>query len=519
MLATVAEAPYPLPMLSEIDTRPFPTVPQAFNLAGHVLASHVLASATTLDKPALTILHPERDETLSYAQLLRLTQSTATALLAQDLHPGERILLRLGNTLAFPILYLGAIWAGLVPIPTSSALTAPEITRLAAVVQPRLVAVEPGIALPHHPAPRITPDLPLWSTLPPSPLHLSDPEREAYIVFTSGTSGSPMAVSHAHRAILARQTMHQHWEGLAATDRLLHAGALNWTYTLGTGLLDPWTVGATALIPAAGTLPTALPALLERAGATIFAAAPGVYRQLLRADLPLLPHLRHGLSAGESLPEALRQQWRARTGTDLHEALGMSEVSTYLSGAPIRPAPKGTTGYPQPGRHIAILDDHGHPTPRGEPGELAVSTADPGLMRHYVGHPPPQGPWFRTGDAAVMGPDGAVTHHGRKDDLLNAGGFRVSPAEIEAAFHDLPLTACAATQVEPTPGTTILALFYEAPCEIDVHTLRQCAEKTLARWKQPRHYQRLDALPRTASSTGTGKLIRKALAARYRRPE
>ncbi len=137
-------------------------------------------------------------------------------------------------------------------------------------------------------------------------------------------------------------------------------------------------------------------------------------------------------------------------------------------------------------------------------------------MRGYLGHPPPQGRWFRTGDAATMAPDGAITHLGRKDDLLNAGGFRVSPAEIEAAFHDLPgLSACAATQVEPTPGTTILALFFESPCEIAASTLQECAEKALARWKQPRHYQRLDALPRT----GTGKLIRKALAARYRRPE
>jgi acyl-coenzyme A synthetase/AMP-(fatty) acid ligase len=255
---------------------------------------------------------------------------------------------------------------------------------------------------------------------------------------------------------------------------------------------------------------------MARAQATILAAAPGLYRQLLRADIPPLAHLRHGLSAGEALAQALRDRWRTATGTDLHEALGMSEVSTYLSGCPTRPAPEGTTGYVQPARHVAILGDDGRPVLRGEPGELAVSTADPGLMRGYLGRPPPQGPWFRTGDAAVMAEDGAITHLGRKDDLLNAGGFRVSPVEVEAAFHDFPdLIACAACQVEPTPGTTILALFYEAPCEIEASTLRECAEKTLARWKQPRHYQRLDALPRT----GTGKLIRKALAARYRRPE
>ena len=498
-------------MLSEIDTRPFPAAPTAFNLAGHVLAR-----AASLDKPALTLLHPDRDETLGYAQLLRLTQGCATALLAQGLAPGDRILLRLGNSLAFPILYLGAIWAGLVPVPTSAALTGAEITRLAARVAPSLVAVEPGIALPDHAAPRLVPDLALWSTLPPAPLHLGDPDREAYVIFTSGTSGTPMAVSHAHRALLARAAMHRHWEGLLETDRLLHAGALNWTYTLGTGLLDPWTVGATALIPAAGTPATALPALMARSGATIMAAAPGIYRQLLRADLPPLPQLRHGLSAGESLPHPLRQHWRDRTGTDLHEALGMSEISTYLSGSPTRPAPAGSAGYVQPGRHIAILAPDGTTVPRGTPGELAVSTADPGLMRGYIGLPPPQGPWFRTGDAAVMADDGAVTHLGRTDDLLNAGGFRVSPVEVEAAFHGLPgLDACAAAQIEPTPGTTIIALFYEASCVMDESLLHQCAETALARWKQPRHYQRLDALPRT----GTGKLIRKGLAAQYRRPE
>jgi acyl-coenzyme A synthetase/AMP-(fatty) acid ligase len=137
-------------------------------------------------------------------------------------------------------------------------------------------------------------------------------------------------------------------------------------------------------------------------------------------------------------------------------------------------------------------------------------------MRGYLGHPAPQGQWFRTGDAARMAADGAITHLGRKDDLLNPGGFRVSPAEVEAAFHDLPdLQACAATEVDVAPGTRIIALFYQSSCAIDETLLRQCAEKTLARWKQPRHYQRLDTLPRT----GTGKLVRRALAAHYRKDE
>jgi acyl-coenzyme A synthetase/AMP-(fatty) acid ligase len=165
---------------------------------------------------------------------------------------------------------------------------------------------------------------------------------------------------------------------------------------------------------------------------------------------------------------------------------------------------------------VALLDDAGTTVPRGTPGELAVATEDPGLMRGYLGAPPPTGVWFRTGDMAVMDADGAVTHLGRRDDLLNAGGFRVSPVEVEAAFHDVPgLLACAAVEVRPTADITIIALFYEGPCAIDPAALQKCAETALARWKQPRHYQHLDALPRTA----TGKLIRRALPPLYQRPD
>jgi acyl-coenzyme A synthetase/AMP-(fatty) acid ligase len=168
----------------------------------------------------------------------------------------------------------------------------------------------------------------------------------------------------------------------------------------------------------------------------------------------------------------------------------------------------------QTGRLLALLDDDGQPVPRGTEGEIALGTGDPGLMRGYLGEAAPTDPWFRTGDFAVMGTDGAITHLGRRDDLLNAGGFRVSPTEVEAAFLDLPgLLACAAVDLRPTPDTTILALFYEGPCAIAESVLRERAEKTLARWKQPRHYQHLDTLPRTA----TGKLTRRALPPLYQR--
>jgi len=498
-------------MPSLIDTRPFPPVPASFNLARHVLAR----GAGLGDKTALVTLHPDRDEAVSYAALIAMVRGFGSLLLGLGLVPGDRVLLRLANGPAFPVAFLGAIAVGLVPVASAAGLTGGEITRLAALADPRLVVADQGVALPDHPAPVLLADLAAWARQPPAPWHMGGADREGYIVFTSGSSGTPLAVSHAHRAILARETLHRGWEGVGPEDRLAHAGALNWTYTLGTGLLDPWTVGATALITPPGTLPAALPALLARSGATILAAVPGVFRQLLRAGLPPLPALRHALSAGEGLAPSLRLDWQRQTGTDIHEALGMTELSTYISGSPDRPAPLGSSGHVQPGRLIACLDAAGQPVPRGMPGELAVSTADPGFMRGYLHQPPPKGPWFRTGDLARIEASGAVTHLGRKDDLITAGGYRISAPEVEAAFHDLPgLTALAATEVEVTPGTRIIALFYEADGPIAEAALHQRAEIALARWKQPRHYQHVTALPRSAN----GKLLRRALAALFMRP-
>lgn len=502
-------------MLSIHQDHVFPPCPAPFNLAAHALRR----AGDLADKNALQIVRPTGAERWSYSRLEGAVRGAATGLLGRGLVPGDRVMIRLGNTVEFPILFLGAIAAGLIPIPTSAALTGPEITKLAALCQPALIVAAEGIALPDPlPCPVLTAtELRAMEALPPADYVLGDPDRPAYIVFTSGTSGSPRGVVHAHRALWARGMMHQGWEGLTESDRLLHAGAFNWTYTLGTGLLDPWTLGATALIPGEGVTPAQLPLLLKRFDATIFAAAPGVFRQMLRAPLPALPKLRHALSAGEKLPEAVRTAWEQATGTQVHEALGMSEVSTFISGSPSRPAFGDATGYPQPGRRVAVLGPDHQPAPRGEAGTLAISADDPGLMLGYLDAPEAtaeklRNGWFVTGDGAVMAADGAITYLGRDDDMMNPGGFRVSPLEVEAALAPL-IPDCAVTEVEVSPGTRIIACFYVATDAVDVAALQAQAETTLARWKQPRHWQRLDALPRGANN----KLNRRALAALFRK--
>ncbi|WP_299741674.1 class I adenylate-forming enzyme family protein [uncultured Tateyamaria sp.] len=496
-------------MLSVVNSGPMPPCPSPFNMAAHVLGR----ADTQPQKVALSVVNGDQATSMTYETLKRAVLGTGGGFLAAGCAPGDIVLLRLGNTIDFPIAYLGALAVGLVPVPTSAALTRPEVARIVSELRPRLILRDPGVTTAPG-APEIgLATLQALRNHPPADWHMGDPERLGYIIYTSGTSGQPRAVAHAHRAIWARQLMHDGWYGLRADDTLMHAGAFNWTYTLGTGLMDPWTAGATALIPAAGTPSEVLGPLLATHKATIFAAAPGVYRQMLdRAELPALPNLRHGLSAGEKLPQTTLDRWRDTTGTDLFEAYGMSECSTFISASPAHPAKTGTLGQPQAGRHVAILGDDG-PVPRGTPGTIAVHRSDPGLMLEYL-HAPDDtaarfdGNWFLTGDLGAMDEDGQITYLGRNDDMMNAGGYRVSPLEVEAALADAPgLTGVGATQIEVKPGVFIIVAFYTAAAPLDEDSLRAYVDTKLARYKHPRAYVHLPMLPTGAN----GKLVRRRL--------
>jgi acyl-coenzyme A synthetase/AMP-(fatty) acid ligase len=460
-----------------------------FNLAAHVLA----AGRARPDHSALVV--PGRTS-LTHGALLAAVEARAGGLAARRLPIGSRVLLRLGDGPDFPITYLAACAAGLVPVPSSAALTADEIARLAADLSPALTVADGTAPVPPGwvVAPRALDGPPLtWERWV-----RGDPERPGYVVFTSGSGGRSKAVVHAHRAILARGLMRTGWDGMGPDDRVLHAGAFNWTYTLGSGLMDPWSVGATAVVPPPGTESAALPGLAAEADATIIAAVPGLYRRMLRAGVKGWPRLRHGLSAGERLPPGTRAAWRAATGTDLHEALGMTECSTFVSSSPERPSPDGATGYPQPGRHVRIAE-----------GRLQVRTDDPGLMLGYLDGGrlmPVTGDWFDTGDRVRAMPCGALIHEGRADDLLNPGGHRVAPQEVEAALSDLGVIDLAVGEVRLPGGATVLAAYWVGEV-LDEAAADALAAARLASWKRPRMWLRREALPRNAN----GKLLRRAL--------
>lgn len=501
---------------SLFDEGPFAPCPRPFNMATHTFAP----AARDPGRVALEVLAGpgEVADRWTHGALREAVMRTAGGLAARGLGRGDRVLLRLGNSADFPILFFAANALGAVPVPTSAMLGPDEVAGILADLEPALICLGPGLALPPTEVPVLGPGaLATLRTAEPLPFTETDPDDPAFMVYTSGSSGGPKGVVHAQRAAWARRMMWDGWYGLTHEDRVLHAGAFNWTYTLGAGLTDPWACGATALIYAGPPDRTVWPRLAAAHGATIFAAVPGVYRQMLDApDLRTgFAGLRHGLSAGEALPEAVAGAWSAATGRPIFEALGMSEISTYISFSPSAPPVPHRAGRPQRGRRVAILPETGSdPVPRGTDGLLAASRRDPGLMLRYWKRPDEtesamRGEWFLTGDRARMEADGTIAYLGRADDLMNAGGFRVSPAEVEAVLLRHPgVHDAAAVDLEVRPGVRIITAFYvptAAPlAEADLAA--HCAD-ALAAYKRPRAFRAVESLPRGTN----GKLIRRHL--------
>jgi acyl-coenzyme A synthetase/AMP-(fatty) acid ligase len=483
------------------------------------------ASRETPSKTALLVYDvadpDEPVETWTFAEIERAVLGIATAFADKGLQKGDRIAIRLGNSSQSALLFFGAIAGGFVALPLSDQLTVPEI---------RTVLQDSGaaaIASPDALSSEVLPD----GTILMSPADVSAmiaqggrgyaatiADDPAFLIYTSGTTSRPKGVLHAHRSALGRRPMYQGWYGMRANDRMLHAGAFNWTFTLGVGLTDPWANGATAIVCTGDKAPELWPGLIARTGATLFAAVPGIYRQILKYARPIsLGSLRHGLMAGETPPPGLIEDWTAATGLPLYEALGMSEVSTYISTGPSVPYRAGTVGKAQPGRRIAILPvaRGEEPLPVGEEGLIAVHRSDPGLMLGYWQRPEEEaevfrGEWFVGGDLGTIDAGGYVAHLGRANELMNAGGYRVSPLEVEAALAACPGVvdvACTEAHVRSDVSAVCAFVVRDAAIAIDAATIKTFAAERLAAYKVPREIVFVDLIPRTFN----GKIRRKAL--------
>lgn len=497
-----------------------------FNMARYCIAG---AAAATPTKPALIVIgdagEASPSEIWTYAELKDAVLRTAGALRALGLEEGDRVMIRLDNTSAYAILFFASIAAGLIALPASSQLTDREALFLLQDSGAAVIACASPLdtsALAHAPLALSPEDVArMMREGPRIDYAPTRAEAPAFLIYTSGTTANPKGVLHAQRAALGRRPMYQGWYGITANDRMLHAGAFNWTFTLGVGLTDPWANGATALIYTGEKEPELWPKLIDKTNATLFAAVPGLFRQILKyADLSpsAMPTLRHALMAGEAPPPALFEDWTAHTGKALYEALGMSEISTYISTGPGVPRKPGTVGKAQAGRRVAILpvDGPDEPLPPDVEGLIAVHRSDAGLMLGYWNRAEEQadvvrGEWFTGGDLGRMDTEGYIAHLGRNNEIMKALGYRVSPMEVEAvlATHpDIAEVACAEVAVRADVHIVGAFVVLKSGAPPDSASILAFAAERLAAYKCPREIRFLRELPRTAN----GKIKRTALA-------
>ena len=499
-------------------------VPARFNIARYCLAENARLRGP---KTAMILVGADSEFRMTFGEVDLAVRRLAAGLQSLGLPAGSRIMIRMANDADYALTYFATMAAGYVALPSSAQLTAAEAAYLlensgaaavaASAELSRDLQLRAGVIL-------IDPTR-LQSLKQFEPLaDYADTAADdpAYLVYTSGTTGKPKGVLHAQRAAWGRRPMHRGWLGLQESDIVLHAGAFNWTYTLGVGLVDPWAVGATTVLYNGPRDVQVWPKLLETYRATMFAAVPTLYRQILKyCDFSKhdLSAFRHGATAGEALPPALLAEWQERTGKPLYEALGMSEISTYISTGPGMAIKPGSPGKPQPGRRVAILpadNDSTEPLSAGEVGLLAVHRSDPSLMLGYWHRPEEEalvyrGEWFYGGDLASIDADGYVWHHGRNDDVMNAMGYRVSPVEVEAAIAEHPAVAeIAVTELRVRSDVSVVAAFVvlREGQIVDREELGRFAVARLAAYKCPREWRFVTALPRTAN----GKVQRKKLA-------
>ena len=496
---------------------------EKFNLAQYCLEKNCRLQP---EKTALLFVSvAEKQNSWSFQEFQSATLRVAGWLNKQGFAKQSRVLLRLPHTPEYAIVFFASISIGLVPIPTSPQLTIDELSFLIQDSSPSLIVYSSDLKIPNLPKDIVTLESHAFINMMQTHEKVANPYQTkandpAYLMYTSGTSGQPKGVLHAQRTVLGRIPMQKGWTDFQSTDRVCHAGHLNWSYTLGVGLMDSWVAGATSVLYGGEKNPQIWVSLLQKQKITIFAAVPSLYRQILKYSSEQdwkLPHLRHALSAGETLPKNILQQWYEQTGTYLYEALGMTEISTYISTSPHMTIKSGSVGKPQVGRKVRILpmnttDKEVAPK---EIGLLAVHRSDLGLMLGYWNREEEEkkmfrGEWFVGGDLASMDEDGYIWYQGRNNELMNAFGYRVSPIEVENTLRKHPdILDVAVTEIRISEQISLIGAFVilQENKKLSNTALKKWSLEKMADYKCPKEFWFVSQFPRTTN----GKLIRKKL--------
>jgi benzoate-CoA ligase len=491
---------------------------------------------------------------LTFAELERRSGLLGQALKKAGIRPEERVLVLMHDSLDWPVAFLGAIHAGLVPVAVNTLLTADDYAYMmehsraqavlvSAALLPILQAaiektqadqqcsvktllVSGATSASECAGLQLQSFASIWADAAGAvgstanvATHKDDP---AFWLYSSGSTGRPKGTVHTHANVYWTCKLYgQDVLGLKESDVCFSAAKLFFAYGLGNALTFPLSVGATTILMAERPTPDAVFKrwLGQIAGTngsfkpTIFYGAPTGFAGMLAA--PNLPKrsevaLRFASSAGEALPAELGQKFKAHFGIDIVDGIGSTEMlHVYLSNVPGN-VHYGTTGFPVPGYELQLRGDDGQLVADGEPGDLYIKGPSAALMywsNRVKSRETFQGEWTKSGDKYIRNENGTYTYSGRGDDMLKVSGIYVSPFEVESTLmqHDAVLEA-AVIGIADADGLTKTKAYVvlKAGQSTDEAALKAFVKDRLAPYKYPRLIEFVNELPKTA----TGKIQR-----------
>ena len=468
----------------------------------------------------------------TYKELADWTNRLARALVEDlGIRPGNRVLIRSANNPAMVACWLAATKAGAVVVNTMPMLRAGELSQIVDIAEVSLALCDTRLmddmvlcakdsrflkkvvgfdGTSNHDA-----ELDRLALEKPVSFDAVRTGRDdvALLGFTSGTTGKPKATMHFHRDLLiiadgyAREVLN-----VVPEDIFVGSPPLAFTFGLGGLAIFPLRFGAAATLLEQATPPNMIE-IIENFRATVCFTAPTAYRAMLSAmDAGAdLSSLRAAVSAGETLPAPVYDDWIAKTGKPMLDGIGATEMLHIFITNRFDDHRPACTGKPVTGYEARIVDDAGMPLPPGTPGRLAVR--GPTGCRYladdrqgvYV-----QNGWNITGDTFVMDDDGYFHFAARNDDMILSSGYNIAGPEVEAALLSHPAVAeCAVIGAPDADRGSIVQAHVvlapgHAPTDATVKALQDHVKATIAPYKYPRSVVFLDELPKTQ----TGKIQR-----------
>jgi acetyl-CoA synthetase len=508
------------------------TAPERLNLA-----AEVLGSIAANDGSGVALIGDHGKTT--YRSLAETADRVAAGLIDCGVARGDLILIKMGNSVEFAAAFLGAVKVGVIPALVNSLLTTAELRPIVEQTEPKLVftqasragavqelkradfasrivcaggAAESEIAFESFGAGSGT-------TVPFADTRSGEP---AFIVYTSGTTGAPKGIVHAHRWIVAAGDLNRYRLPPQADDVVLATGEWSFISALGHNLLFPLRNRASGAVLADRATPENILAAITKFRVTVLHSVATVFRRLLAMpDFEKqydLRSLRCAHSTGEALREATYTEWKRRVGSELFEHYGVSEYQLVVGHGTRDPVKPGSVGKPLPGVEIAILDDELQPVTAGDIGQFAISTKDPELFLGYYRDPARteaaiRDGWYLTGDLAYQDSAGYLFIAGRRDDCFKSRGIFISPTEIENALQKHPAVVEAAVVAEPDAdignkirAVVVLAQGNKASRELG-DSIRSALRLQLAPYKIPHKIEFTESLPKSA----LGKILRAGL--------